>query len=47
MQFDHAGIATRNADGTVFLFEDLLGVEVAHREWFDGMKLVFLAVGEG
>ncbi|PSQ07096.1 methylmalonyl-CoA epimerase [Halobacteriales archaeon QS_5_70_15] len=47
MQFDHAGIATRDADSVVFLFEDLLGVEVAHREWFDGMKLVFLAVGEG
>lgn len=47
MQFDHAGIATRDADGLVFLFEDLLGVEVAHQEWFDGMKLVFLEVGEG
>jgi len=47
MQFDHAGIATRDADSVVFLFEDLLGVEVAHREWFDGMRLVFLAVGKG
>ena len=47
MRFDHAGIATRNADSLVFLFEDLLGVEVAHQEWFDGMKLVFLEVGEG
>ncbi|MEF8842773.1 MAG: methylmalonyl-CoA epimerase [Haloarculaceae archaeon] len=47
MQFDHAGIATRDADGLVFLFEDLLGVEVAHQEWFGGMKLVFLGVGEG
>lgn len=47
MHFDHAGIATRNADSLVFLFEDLLGVEVAHQEWFDGMKLVFLEVGEG
>ena len=47
MHFDHAGIATRDADGLVFLFEDLLGVEVAHQEWFDGMKLVFLEVGEG
>jgi methylmalonyl-CoA/ethylmalonyl-CoA epimerase len=47
MQFDHAGIATRDADGVVFLFEDLLGVEVAHQEWFDGMKLVFLDLGNG
>jgi methylmalonyl-CoA/ethylmalonyl-CoA epimerase len=47
MRFDHAGIATRDADSLVFLFEDLLGVEVAHQEWFDGMKLVFLGVGEG
>ena len=46
MRFDHAGIATRDADGLVFLFEDLLGVEVAHQEWFDGMKLLFLEVGE-
>jgi methylmalonyl-CoA/ethylmalonyl-CoA epimerase len=47
MHFDHAGIATRDADSLVFLFEDLLGVEVAHEEWFEGMKLVFLEVGEG
>lgn len=47
MHFDHAGIATRDAEGLVFLFEDLLGVEVAHEEWFEGMKLVFLEVGEG
>ena len=47
MQFDHAGIATRDADSVVFLFEDLLGVEVAHQEWFDGMKLVFLDLGNG
>ena len=47
MHFDHAGIATRNADSLVFLFEDLLGVEVAHQEWFDGMKLVFLDLGDG
>jgi methylmalonyl-CoA/ethylmalonyl-CoA epimerase len=47
MQFDHAGIATRDADALVFLFEDLLGVEVAHEERFEGMKLAFLGVGEG
>ena len=47
MHFDHAGSATRNADSLTFLFEDLLGVDVAHQEWFDGMKLVFLEVGEG
>jgi methylmalonyl-CoA/ethylmalonyl-CoA epimerase len=47
MHFDHAGIATHDADSLVFLFEDLLGVEVAHQEWFDGMKLVFLDLGDG
>ena len=47
MHFDHAGIATRDAESLVFLFEDLLGVGVAHEEWFEGMKLVFLEVGEG
>ncbi|WP_255150586.1 methylmalonyl-CoA epimerase [Halorarius halobius] len=47
MQFDHAGIATTEADSLVFLFEDLLGAEVAHEEIFDGMKVVFLDLGNG
>jgi methylmalonyl-CoA/ethylmalonyl-CoA epimerase len=47
MHFDHAGIATTEADSLVFLFEDLLDCEVAHEELFDGMKVVFLDLGNG
>lgn len=44
--FDHAGIATDDADGLASLYEDLLGVERAHEETFDGMRVVFLAAGK-
>lgn len=47
MHFDHAGIATENADSLVFLYEDLFGCEVAHEELFDGMKVLFLELGNG
>jgi len=47
MRFDHAGIATPEADSLVFCFEDLLDCEVAHRELFDGMEITFLDVGNG
>ena len=47
MRFDHAGIATEDAAGLAELFAELLGVEVAHEETFDGMKIVFLDFGNG
>ena len=47
MHFDHAGIATSEADSLVFCFEDLLACEVVHRELFDGMEVTFLDVGNG
>lgn len=47
MHFDHAGLATDDADSLSFLFEDLLGVEVVHEELFDGMRVVFLELGNG
>ena len=47
MAFDHAGIATREADELETLFSDLLGAPVAHRERFDGMDVSFLALGNG
>ncbi|WP_435195636.1 methylmalonyl-CoA epimerase [Natronomonas sp. EA1] len=47
MHFDHAGLATDDADSLSFLFEDLLGVEVVHEELFDGMRVVFLDLGNG
>ncbi len=47
MEFDHAGIATDDADGLAALYRDLCGCDVAHTETFDGMKVVFLDVGGG
>lgn len=47
MQFDHAGIATDDAEGLAELFADLLDVEVAHEERFDGLSVIFLKAGDG
>jgi len=47
MHFDHAGIATRDADGLAAQYESLLGAPVAHVEEFDGMSIVFLELGDG
>lgn len=44
--FDHAGIAAEDAAELATLYEQLLGVERVHEETFDGMRVVFLAVGE-
>ena len=45
LQFDHAGIATDDADGLAGCYVDLLGCPVVHEETFDGMKVVFLRFG--
>ncbi|WP_255194532.1 methylmalonyl-CoA epimerase [Natronobeatus ordinarius] len=47
MHFDHAGIATDDATALADLFTDLFGLEVAHEEEFDGMRVVFLDCGNG
>ncbi|ELY57705.1 methylmalonyl-CoA epimerase [Natronolimnohabitans innermongolicus] len=47
MHFDHAGIATEDAGELAARYEDLFGLEIAHEEEFDGMRVVFLTVGEG
>jgi methylmalonyl-CoA/ethylmalonyl-CoA epimerase len=47
MEFDHLGIATDDAAGLAGLYADLLGAPVVHEETFDGMAVVFLAVGGG
>jgi methylmalonyl-CoA/ethylmalonyl-CoA epimerase len=46
MHFDHAGIATTDADELASLYVDLLDAERVHRETFDGMLVVFLETGE-
>ena len=47
MHFDHAGIATTDAADLAALYGDLLGLEVAHEETFDGMRVVFLELENG
>ena len=47
MRFDHAGIATEDAEGLAALFVELFEVEIAHEETFDGMEIVFLDLGNG
>ena len=47
MRFDHAGIATDDADALAELFEAILGTPVVHEETFDGLRIVFLDCGNG
>jgi methylmalonyl-CoA/ethylmalonyl-CoA epimerase len=47
MHFDHAGIATPDANDLASLYVDLLHAERVHREEFDGMFVVFLDTGNG
>lgn len=47
MRFDHAGIATDDAQALANRFTELFGVEVVHEEEFDGMQVVFLDFGNG
>ncbi|WP_254530896.1 methylmalonyl-CoA epimerase [Natrinema gelatinilyticum] len=47
MHFDHAGMATNDAEQCAELYGDLFGLEVAHEEEFDDMYIVFLDCGSG
>jgi len=47
MHFDHAGLATDDAASLATLYADLFDTHVAHEETFDGMKVVFLSLGNG
>lgn len=47
MRFDHAGIATDDADGLAKLFETVLAAPLVHEETFDGMGVRFLDLGNG
>ncbi|WP_424019593.1 methylmalonyl-CoA epimerase [Halorientalis pallida] len=47
MQFDHAGIATDDADAVAEQYATLFDATVAHEEQFDGMAVVFLDLGNG
>lgn len=47
MEFDHAGIATLDADGAVDRFGPLLDASVAHEETLNDLRIVFLALENG
>jgi methylmalonyl-CoA/ethylmalonyl-CoA epimerase len=47
VNFDHAGIATDDADGLAELYADLFDTPVVHEERFDGMAVRFLDCGDG
>lgn len=47
MHFDHAGIATDDANALAELFEDLFDTPTVHEEEFDGMTVRFLDLGNG
>jgi len=47
MRFDHAGIATEDATELAELYADLFDAPVAHEEEFDGLRVVFLDLGDG
>jgi len=47
MHFDHAGVATDDADGLAALYETVFDAPVAHEEEFDGLRVVFLDLGDG
>jgi methylmalonyl-CoA/ethylmalonyl-CoA epimerase len=48
-RIDHIGVATEDLDGAIALYEDTLGMPVAHRETVEsqGVEAVLLDVGEG
>ena len=47
MKFDHAGIATDDADALAELYADLLDAPVVHEEIFDDLSVTFLDLGNG
>jgi len=47
LEFDHAGIATREPDRLAELYGDLLGADVVHEEEIEGMGVTFLDAGGG
>jgi len=47
MQFDHAGVATDDADTLAALYETAFDTPVAHEETFDGLRVTFLDLGNG
>ena len=47
MRFDHVGVATEDAEGLAFLYEDLFGCSIAHEERFEELEIIFLEFDNG
>jgi methylmalonyl-CoA/ethylmalonyl-CoA epimerase len=47
MRFDHAGIATEDAEGLAFRYEDIFGCEITHEERFGDLRVIFLELENG
>ena len=47
MRFDHAGVATDNAESLAFRYEDIFGCEIAHEERFGDLTVLFLELENG
>ncbi|WP_276271260.1 VOC family protein [Haloarcula litorea] len=47
MQFDHAGVATDDADALADLYGAALDAPVAHEETFGDLRVAFLDLGNG
>jgi methylmalonyl-CoA/ethylmalonyl-CoA epimerase len=47
MRFDHAGVATDDADALADLYTTAFDAPVAHEETFEGLSVTFLDLGNG
>ena len=47
MRFDHAGVATDDAEGLAFRYEDVFGCDIAHEERFGDLRVIFLELDNG
>ena len=47
MRFDHAGVATKDAESLAFRYEDLFDCAIAHEERFGDLRVLFLGLENG
>ena len=47
MRFDHAGLATEDAESLAFRYEDLFDCAIAHEERFGDLRVLFLGLENG
>ena len=47
MHFDHAGVATEDAESLAFRYEDLFDCAIAHEERFGDLRVLFLGLENG